>query len=90
MGKQWELEFISEGFREILMSSGTKAFVESAAADIQAKANANLSRESEGYEVSTIEGGYGGGRWVSFVNTTDQASCEEESENKALSRAVTG
>ena len=81
--------FNSDGFREILQSAGVKSLVEETANGIQVKANANLAGESgEGYEASVISGGYGGGRWIGFVSSTDKASVEAESEDKALSRAV--
>ena len=34
------------------------------------------------------KGGYGGGRWVASVTTTDHNSMVAESEDKALSKAV--
>lgn len=82
------IEFNSKGFKEILNSNGTKNIIESAAKRIQSKANGNLTKKSEGYSVKTWRGNYGGGRWVSSVRTTDHNSMVEESENKALSRAV--
>lgn len=88
MGKKIELEFISAGFKEILCSSGVQNAVESAAAEIQAKANAGLSEDSEGFSARTWIGNYGGGRWVGSVTTTDWESRAAEAENKVLSGAV--
>lgn len=83
------IQFNSDGFREILQSAGVKALVEETANDICSKANANLGGESsEGYDVSVISGGYGGGRWVGFVSSADAEAAAAESEYKALSRAV--
>lgn len=89
MSKQMKIEFISAGFREILTSDGVKALVDDAASEIQSKANANLLEDSEGYEKTVMYGGYGGGRWVGFVQCTDRASCIAEAEYNALSGAVT-
>lgn len=88
MSKQMKIEFISSGFREILASDGVKALVDDAASEIQSKANANLLEDSEGYEKTVMYGGYGGGRWVGFVQCTDRASCIAEAEYNALSGAV--
>lgn len=88
MSKQMKIEFISAGFREVLASDGVKALVDDAASEIQSKANANLLEDSEGYEKTVMYGGYGGGRWVGFVQCTDRASCIAEAEYNALSGAV--
>lgn len=90
MGLRWELTFNSDGFKAILNSEGVKGAVESAAAGIQERANANLTEDSEGYSMHSWTGNYGGGRWVASVSTTDYASQKAEAENKCLSRAVTG
>ena len=83
------IQFNSDGFREILQSEGVKALVENTANDIRSKANANLASESsEGYEVSVISGGYGGGRRVGFVASSDAEAAAAESEYKALSKAI--
>lgn len=88
MGKQWKLEFKSDGFKEILCGSGVQGAVESAASQIQAKANAGLTEDSEGFSMHSWMGNYGGGRWVASVNTTDYASMVAEAEHKVLSGAV--
>lgn len=87
--KQTKLQFISKGFRSILTSAGTKDVVTKTAESIRSKANGNIEEESEGFSANTWMGGYGGGRWVASVTTTDRASQVAESENKALSKAVT-
>jgi len=84
------IEFISKGFRNILNSNGVKSAVASAAEAIQERANANIHEESEGFSMHVWHGGYGGGRWIASVNTTDHASMVAEEEDKALSRAVSG
>lgn len=83
------LQFISEGFKAILESEGTKEVVRSAAEEIKNKANANAGIEdSEGFSCEVWHGNYGGGRWVASVSTTDKKTMKAESEDKALSRAV--
>ena len=83
------ITFNSDGFRKILNSAGVRAEVTKAAEMIQAKANANLhSEHSKGFAVKTWRGGYGGGRWIASVMTTDHATMVAQSEDKALSRAV--
>ena len=88
MAGQVNIEFNSAGFREILTSDGVRAVVQAATDEIQAKANANISEESEGFSSQVRIGGYGGGRWVGHVTATDGASIRAESEDKALTRAV--
>lgn len=88
MATQIKIDFISDGFKQILCSSGTQAAVESAATAIQTKANANLKEDSVGFSKHSWLGNYGGGRYVASVSTTDGASMRAEAYNKALSRAV--
>lgn len=84
-----KIEFISEGFKEILNSPGVKAEVTRITEKIQGQANANLhSERSKGFAARVIKGYWGGGRWVGFVYTTDHATMVAQSEDKALSRAV--
>lgn len=92
MAKQIRLEFNSDGFREILTGTGVQSVVSEATQKIQAQANANaageLDENSEGFSAKTWLGGFGGGRWVGSVSTTDHSTMVAEAENKALSRAV--
>lgn len=92
MATQIRLQFISEGFKEILTGAGVQSAVSEATQAIQARANANaageLDEDSDGYSARTWLGGYGGGRWVGSVSTTDHSTMVAEAENKALSRAV--
>lgn len=88
MSQKIEIEFISAGFKEILNSDGVRALVQSETEKIAAKANANISGNSEGFSSRVWQGGYGGGRWVGSVSTTDFESMKAEAEDKALTRAV--
>lgn len=92
MAKQIRLEFNSDGFKEILTGAGVQNLVSEATQKIQAQANANaageLDEDSEGFSAKTWLGGFGGGRWVGSVSTTDHSTMVAEAENKALSRAV--
>lgn len=83
-----KIQFISDGFKQILESEGVEAVVRSAAETIRANANANLQESSEGYTVSTWKGGYGGGRWIGSVTGADKAANKAEAEYKALSSGV--
>lgn len=92
MAKQIRLEFNSDGFREILTGAGVHGLVDEATQKIQSQANANaageLDDDSDGFSAKTWIGGFGGGRWVGSVSTTDHSTMVAEAENKALSRAV--
>lgn len=80
--------FNSEGFREILLSEGCHGLVASVTEDIAAKANANNDRGGNGFSSSTEVGGYGGGRWIGFVTATDKKASAAQSEDQALTRAL--
>lgn len=82
------IEFFSNGFKEILMSEGMKNLIQDETEKIQSKANNRLSEESEGFKTKVYQGNYGGGRWVGKVSTSDYQSMIAESENKILSEAV--
>ena len=81
--------FNSEGFREILLSDGCHEVVQSVTDEIAAKANANNDRGGNGFNASTEVGGYGGGRWIGFVTATDKKAAAAQSEDQALTRALT-
>lgn len=83
-----KIEFIDAGFKAILTSEGCQEVVGQTAQSICDKANANNDRGGEGFRSSTQVGGYGGGRWIGFVTTTDQEAAAAESEDKALTRAL--
>ena len=87
MSAEIQIEFFSEGFRQILMSEGTKNVVTSAAQKIQAEANSAVSN-SEGFSANTWVGNYGGGRYVASVTSIDRAAATAESERQVLSKAV--
>ena len=83
------IEFNSQGFREILLSEGCRDLVIEATDEIAIKANNNNERGGEGFNASVQVGGYGGGRWVGFVHSTDAEAYKAEAEDKVLTRAVT-
>lgn len=72
------IEFVNQGFRDLLNSAEVRDLVES-------EAQAIASRAGEGFEARTIKKAT---RWIAVVNTTDKASEQAESENKVLTRAV--
>lgn len=82
------IEFNSAGFRQILLSDGCRQVVQSTAEEICERANANNDRGGEGFTANTQVGGYGGGRWIGFVSATDKKASAAESEDKALTRAL--
>lgn len=82
------LVFNSDGFRQILQSDGVHDLVQQTAEEIAEKANANNTRGGQGFEARTQLGGYGGGRYIGFVTTADNKAKIAESEDKALTRAL--
>jgi len=81
--------FNSEGFRQVLLSEGCHEVVTQVTEEIKDRANSNNARGGEGFRASTQVGGYGGGRWIGFVSTTDKNTMIAESEDKALTGALT-
>ena len=91
MAKKVEFEWIHEGFEGILCDSGTMSEVKNAADKIKAKANANNHRGGSGFYAGTRIGrAFGSNRALGFVYSTDYKSRLAESEDKALSKAVSG
>ena len=89
MAKQVEIEFISEGFEQILTGSGVLSVVQSETESICSRANAANTRGGEGFQSNVkLTHAYRSNRYVGFVGTTDKASMMAESEDKALSGAV--
>lgn len=84
-----QIEFIGEGFGEILRSEGTRELVQQVTEDIGNKANARNSFGGEGFRTSVEQSGrYKNKRWVGFVSTTDKKSIQAETEDGALSGAI--
>lgn len=88
--QQMKIEFKSEGFQAILNSEGVRGLIEAKTEAVCGRANANLEVESVGYKSNVIQGNRRTERWLGFVYTTDHASMVAETEDKALSRAVSG
>ena len=80
------IEFISPGFKAILNTEEIHNVVEEVAQHIADNANSNYG--GDGFKATTMVGGYGGGRWIAFVNSTDKESLQAESEDSALTRAL--
>ena len=91
MANRVEIEFFSEGFEQILTSSGTMSVVQSTTEQIRSRANANNTHGGSGFGSGTRIGtAYGSQRALGFVYTTDKKSQIAEAEDKALSGAVSG
>ena len=91
MAKKMPIEWNHAGFEQILCASGTMAQVRAATERIKARANGNNTRGGSGFESGTRLGkAYGSQRAIGFVYTTDRKSRIAESEDKALSKAVSG
>ena len=91
MAKMKIEKWVHEGFEAILCDPGTMSEVATATERIRARANANNRRGGNGFESGTRIGkAFGSQRAMGFVYTTDRRSRIAESEDKALSRAVSG
>ena len=90
MGAKFEIEFFTEGFRQVLTSAEVKGVLEELANGICDKANANVSDpESDGFAVETkISTKMKNERWLAFVYAQDHGAYKAESEDKALTRAM--
>lgn len=90
MAKNITIDFISDGFKAILESEGTRQLVADTAAKIQKAANEGVKEDSEGFSTETWLGNYGGGRWIGSVTSQDAAAAKAQSEYKVLTKAVHG
>ena len=77
------IQFISEGWRQILNSADVAAIVDETGQRIAARAG-------EGYEYKPKKLGYGGGRVGGFVVAATQEAREDQAENKTLQGALNG
>lgn len=85
------IEFNPQGFHDLLCGEEVKNYVTEQTEGIRNRADSNMGgADSEGFRSNVILGGFGGGRWVGFVSTTDEATMIAESENQALTKAVFG
>lgn len=84
MAKKVRIEFISDGFREILSSAGTASVVDESAQRIAANASASGGT----FVASGFMGGYGGGRYIGIVAADDYEAMYNEAVDKTLSTAV--
>jgi hypothetical protein len=80
MAKKGKIEFIDQGFRDILSSDGCKAEIEKVASQVASRAGANFSPHVKYYGPAY--------RYIGFVNPNNYEGVKEESENKVLSSAV--
>ena len=89
MASEIRIEFIGEGFGEILRSDGTRSLVQETADQICDRANANNSRGGKGFTKSVEQSArYKNRRWIGWVTTADKKAIEAETEDGALTRAV--
>ena len=93
--KQTRIVFNSEGFRQILLSDGCRELVLKTTEEIRDKAVQNYAAVSpngvdaeSGITARTQVGGYGGGRWIGFVSTSDPYAVAAETEDKIMTRAL--
>ena len=83
------IEFVGEGFAEILRSEGTRELVQGITDNIANKANANNARGGKGFSKSVEPSArFKNRRWVGFVSTTDKESVIAETEDGALTGAI--
>lgn len=77
-----KIKFNSAGFKAILMGSGTRTAVVSAASA--------LSSRAHGTKLRPTIGGYGGGRHIAYVVTSAKTPEDAERQREALESAVHG
>ena len=79
------IEFISDGFKQILQSEGTHQVVSEIADNIAAEANS--IGNCDGFESNTLLGGRAQ-RYIGFAYAGNEEAMKAEAENQALTRAV--
>jgi len=75
-----KLEFVDQGFIDVLSSDGVKAEVEKVADNIAARAGPNFSAYVKYHAPAH--------RYLGFVNPNNLEGVKEEAENKVLSSAI--
>lgn len=93
--KRVRLEFISSGFRDLLMSDEVSEVVMDAAGDVaktaSAMSTANRKRghgDAEYVVKGPRKGGYGGGRIIAYVATNNLLAYYDNVRNATLEKAV--
>lgn len=84
MTEKIKLEFNPQGFAQILASEGCHTLVQSVAENIAERANANSGLDS--FRATSVKAPT---RYIGFASSTDKESLAAESEDKALTRALT-
>lgn len=82
------IEFISQGFKEILLSDGVGELVANTTERVCEECNALNDRGGEGFESATFKGDYAGGRWVGYISAIDKEARQAASEDKVFERAL--
>ena len=78
--KKVKIEFIDEGFKEILQQQGVW--------DVVREETVAIKQRAGEYFEADIEFGYNNTRPVGFVHSINKLGAQEEAENKTLSKAV--
>ena len=81
MATKIRIEFISEGFREVLMSDGCSSFVNDIGSQV-------AQRAGDGFIYRPSYLGYGGGRMGGYVVADTYEAMVAEATDKVLSRAA--
>lgn len=80
-----KIEFINEGFRDVLQSEGVKDLITDLTNQVCANANANYG--GDGFKTNVVMGSKAQ-RYIGFVYASDKESMIAESEDSALTRAI--
>lgn len=91
-----KIEFISDGFRDILQTAGTQTVVQEVTESIRQNCVANYAAVSpEGVdadvfntEVKQATAAQYKGRFIGFVSTSDPYAVAAETEDKIMTRAL--
>lgn len=94
--KSVRIEFLSDGFHELLCSSGVAGAVDDAARGVATNATSIAGAKYKGsndsaplYEVRGPKlGGYGGGRVIAYVSAANSAAAYEAAVDHVLEQAV--
>lgn len=91
--KRIQLEFLSEGFHDLLCSEPVAEQVEKAADKVASVATSSARTTRKGEPAQFIVkgpkmGGYGGGRVIAYVAAENQAAYREAVYNHALEKAI--
>lgn len=94
MATRTRIEFISSGFRDLLMSDEVGSEVMKAAGRVARRATSEAERPTRGQPAAVyvakgpVAGGYGGGRQIAYVSSDNRSATRDAIVHMRLERVI--